>query len=459
VTIGGMTSNWSEIRSFTTEIYPIDIQLQNTTTFPTKNNPGEFVSADYRIFGIPGDDFAPLGDLLGGTAGSNWQAYWDNGQSSNYLVKFDGSGIFNTITGRAFWLVSNGAVTVYMTASTAPLNSDQEAEIDVHPGWNLITDPFPFAVNWDAVRIENDITVPLWSFTGNVGSLWTQSGTLQPYVGYYFDNTTNLSKLNIPYRPAALGKPVVDSGLLWHLTVEIKSAGLSERVTQLGVADNAQAGLDRYDYRKPRGVAGGLPGVYFDHSDWPDLPGAYASDIRAPFEGIERWHLTVTAEAGTKVDLTVEGLETVPEGLEIYLVDREHLLAVDLNVQGAYTFTAAKAENGFEILVGSGKELEEELNAVIPQAYELGQNYPNPFNPLTTIPLTLPEDSRITLRVYNLLGQEIRTLYSGQVQTGKHYFNWDGSDQSGHKMPTGIYLYRLTTDKGVNLTGKMVMVK
>jgi len=56
------------------------------------------VAADYRIFGIPGNDYAPLGDLLGGVSGTNWQAYWDNGQSANFLIKFDNSSNFNCIT-------------------------------------------------------------------------------------------------------------------------------------------------------------------------------------------------------------------------------------------------------------------------------------------------------------------------------------------------------------------------
>ncbi len=66
VTYTGYTSDWSEIRGFTTESYPVDIQLQNITTFPTKLGPGDFVSSDYRIFGIPGNGNIPLGDLLGG---------------------------------------------------------------------------------------------------------------------------------------------------------------------------------------------------------------------------------------------------------------------------------------------------------------------------------------------------------------------------------------------------------
>jgi len=73
-----------------------------------------------------------------------------------------------------------------MMASTATLNSNQQAEIDVHPGWNLITDRFPFRSSWDFVKEANNTTVPLWSFTGNTGALWTQPGNLQPYVVILF---------------------------------------------------------------------------------------------------------------------------------------------------------------------------------------------------------------------------------------------------------------------------------
>jgi hypothetical protein len=74
----------------------------------------------------------------------------------------------------------------------------------------------------------------------------------------------------------------------------------------------------------------------------------------------------------------------------------------------------------------------------IPKSYFLAQNFPNPFNPTTTIEFMLPKTSFVTLKVYNLLGEEVATLIAGQRVAGIHRFNWDASG-----LASGVYLYRL----------------
>ena len=63
------------------------------------------------------------------------------------------------------------------------------------------------------------------------------------------------------------------------------------------------------------------------------------------------------------------------------------------------------------------------------------------------------------VQIYNLLGQQITTLHDGTLPAGIHYFTWEGTDHSGVRMPSGVYLYRLNTDKGMSFTGKMVLIK
>ncbi len=264
--------------------------------------------------------------------------------------------------------------------------------------------------------------MPLWSFSGTTGALWSQSDFLQPYVGYYFDNVTNLAKLKIPYK-SALGKPTAAPAKLWQLTVSIESTGLKESSSQLGVAKDALAGWDQYDYRKPHAISADFPGAYFSRPQWDETYGIFATDFRPPFESMEIWPLTVTAAAGQKVVLTVEGLEGVQPAMEVYLLDKEHLSYVDLGQQDSYSFTAVRPENEFEILVGDKAAIEQELQKIIPQDFALGRNYPNPFNPVTTIPVLLPENSDIRIVVYNSLGQKVKTLFSGHLSAGRHYFS------------------------------------
>lgn len=88
-----------------------------------------------------------------------------------------------------------------------------------------------------------------------------------------------------------------------------------------------------------------------------------------------------------------------------------------------------------------------------PREFSLAQNYPNPFNPGTTIRFDLPRSSRVVLKVYNLLGQEMSTLVNEQLPAGTHTVQWDGTGRAN-----GAYLYELSVDGSVN-TRKMLLVK
>lgn len=89
----------------------------------------------------------------------------------------------------------------------------------------------------------------------------------------------------------------------------------------------------------------------------------------------------------------------------------------------------------------------------LPTSVQLHQNYPNPFNPTTVIRYQIPVTSRISLKVYNLLGQEVATLFEGVRQPGKYEATFDGGE-----LPSGVYLYRLSANNFVEAE-KLVLVK
>ena len=94
-----------------------------------------------------------------------------------------------------------------------------------------------------------------------------------------------------------------------------------------------------------------------------------------------------------------------------------------------------------------------EINDLVPVAFELGQNYPNPFNPSTTIKFSVPEAGLVTLRVFNLLGQEVATLLNSEKTAGVYEASFDASALS-----SGIYFYTLDS-KNFTSTKKMVLLK
>lgn len=85
-----------------------------------------------------------------------------------------------------------------------------------------------------------------------------------------------------------------------------------------------------------------------------------------------------------------------------------------------------------------------DMKIILPTDYKLEQNYPNPFNPTTTIEFYLPINKKISLTIYNSLGQKIKSLVDNELMTGgSHVAEWDGTNTSGVKVATGVYIYEL----------------
>jgi hypothetical protein len=97
-------------------------------------------------------------------------------------------------------------------------------------------------------------------------------------------------------------------------------------------------------------------------------------------------------------------------------------------------------------------------NQNIPVSFALLQNYPNPFNPSTKIEFQVQQAAQVSLSVYNLNGQFVRTLMDGYL-TPRHYsVVWDGRDMTGRLVPSGVYLYRLT-DGMHHESKRMILLK
>ncbi|MDZ7392540.1 MAG: Ig-like domain-containing protein [candidate division KSB1 bacterium] len=96
--------------------------------------------------------------------------------------------------------------------------------------------------------------------------------------------------------------------------------------------------------------------------------------------------------------------------------------------------------------------------APVPANYSLAQNYPNPFNPVTTIRYELPTAGRVSVKIYNIYGQLVRTLVEEQVHAGYHTLQWDGRDEFGQAVSSGVYYYRMVAGTFVE-TKKMALLR
>jgi len=94
----------------------------------------------------------------------------------------------------------------------------------------------------------------------------------------------------------------------------------------------------------------------------------------------------------------------------------------------------------------------------LPNLYSLSQNYPNPFNPSTQIEFEIPKAGFVEIQIFNVLGKQLRTLVSERLSAGRKVVTWDGTDNGGHPVASGVYFYRISTD-GYAEAKKMLLLK
>jgi len=95
---------------------------------------------------------------------------------------------------------------------------------------------------------------------------------------------------------------------------------------------------------------------------------------------------------------------------------------------------------------------------LIPEEFKLEQNYPNPFNASTTIAYQLPQASDVSMKIYNLLGQTVYTQQITDQRAGYYHYTWQGLDNHGHGLPSGLYIYQIIADEFSD-SKKMIMLK
>jgi len=102
--------------------------------------------------------------------------------------------------------------------------------------------------------------------------------------------------------------------------------------------------------------------------------------------------------------------------------------------------------------------VEENSNGFTPSEFSLAQNYPNPFNPSTDISFAMDVASDVNLTIYNMLGQKVKVLENAYLAGGTHTYTWNGQDELGQSVSTGVYLYTLTSGNQT-ISKKMALMK
>ncbi len=157
---------------------------------------------------------------------------------------------------------------------------------------------------------------------------------------------------------------------------------------------------------------------------------------------------TVVKPIATSDSTTGSGAWAIPDSLAASALKG----SIYVNIHST-TFPAGDIRGtlGGSMNVATGVE---KVSSKVPASFELNQNYPNPFNPSTSISFSIAKSSRVSLIVFNLLGQEVATLMDGPQSAGSYKVTFDAS-----KLASGVYLYRLSTSDGIFAAKKMLLLK
>jgi hypothetical protein len=339
------------------------------------------------------------------------------------------------VTGEGYWLLYSANDTEEI--SGLPIRTYQK---ELQPGWNLVGSCIEnVAISQGVVDVGTD-EFPTWINPLNV---WKWNGSYQ-YAGAIDAGgavwmlADQAGTIEVSISDGSLAKAPLNLEMVepnWMAEVTVQSADIVQSV-EFGADAKASSGNDNYiDRPAPPIHPGSALNAYF--ADDFGLTN-YFRDIRGLQDNT--WMLHVDAPSAVTLNWNVA---TIPQEMAA----RIRVNGVDTDMRDHNSIDLAKGSYDLEVTV-----------RIVPQTFELAQNYPNPFNPETNISYGLPEDADVTLKVYNVLGQEIRTLVSSQQTAGYYTVTWNGTNDFGEMVSTGVYIYRITA--GTNAVSKrMILVK
>jgi ligand-binding sensor domain-containing protein len=449
------TSYGSDL-TFTT--YSTSVSLNHQYTFGDASQ-----SSSYQLIGIPGNGSLSLSSVMTGTPKQDWTAYYDNGNTSDYLVQFDNSSAFTFSPGNGFWIISRNTINLSQSVSSVALDTSGNYSIPLQQGWNIISNPFNYSCSWSSIIDLNGLTASpyLYSWTN---SNWKENTDFSPYVGYYIYNSLSLTSLNIPYNSTGkLGKISVPKNSASNDTTLVKEIEISllknsGKISSVFAAVNPKASVDfdQFDHLAP-------PADFQDENiaivndslsiNYKKL----IKDCRPVIGDGKEFYFVVNNKKGSELKLNFNGLSSF-SSYKCFLINCDSKEFFNLNDQNTFVIDSKKTSN-YKLLIGNDNYINEKKAEFAPDNYCLYQNYPNPFNPATTIRYSLKSDGRVKISVYNILGGLVKELLDAAQEIGYHEIQFDAS-----KLASGIYIYSIRVNPaggkpGFTSSKKMVLLK
>ncbi len=452
-------------------VFSIQVQVTGETK-PSALASGSAATA-YRLISIPLqlDDpstAAILEDDLGAYDNTKWRLFGlapdatsQDTTNKRPFVEFPNVGANAFVPGQSLLLIVKEPGKFVTIGSAKSVKTDGEYSITLRPGHNFVATPFNFIS--PKVRLQSGGVVVLHTYAGN----WVTANEMVPWQGYYIANNSTINDtlwVNPDLRSGLSGlRTVASSNAKWRIQILARCGEARDTENFAGVGFTSKDAWDETDLVEPPPV-GDFVSLYFQHTEWQKLFHRYGEDMRSPETLNHRWDFMVESNFSHEmVTLQFDGLREMEARLALYLVDEEMNYKQNLRERTIYEYQSHGLDKPKRLRLVVGREdyvLEETANFTgVPEDFVLEQNFPNPFNPETAILFGLPEESAVTIKIFDLAGREVATvLEHAELPAGRHQRVWDGRDAQGRTVGSGVYFYRLLTVDGAR-TRKMVVVR
>lgn len=379
---------------------------------------------------------------------------------------------------------NSSPVSVPVSASDA----NETGSIDANEGWNLLGNPFGTDISvaelidaLEAVNPSVNANVYVWdpSAGGGAGAYITLSDgdRLAPFQAFWVRYTEAGVNGNVSLNRAKLAentgsryfKEISESEFDFDFGLKLSGDSFFDTY-RVVFSDRGTTEMDRYDAYKLFSMNPNSINLYSLSGNNRIMKNVLPAELDSRIE------IPLGFDAPDHDELTFswEGLDGLPQGWSVTLIDRERNAEMDLSKESGYRFrlrsvsernkpadreapvlkrTITGSESSRFVLAITPASVAAAGNTDKPESVKLNPNYPNPFNPTTTISYELNRDTRVKLTVWNIVGQKVATLVDGIVEAGEHTETWNATD-----MPSGIYIAQLEVEGNVFIR-KMTLIK
>lgn len=438
------------------------VQLSGKGTTSSSSHP---FTAGWNLMSIP---LNPVSNLAADIIGDDIASFILYGYSGG---NYQPSSTLNPAMG--YWLGIETGTTVDLDGT--PIFTDQTKALA--SGWNLIASPFMGGSPKTNLRIlqgENTYTIdeavtaglvqaPVYKYV-TATKQYEMVTNLAAWDGHWF--FTNASDLSVKYLFATPSdgispkkdEPFEITPSNWFVDILSEMNGIKDKYLAFGTNELATDGFDNsFDYVKaPISPAANAIESYFLQSGWTNFATRFASNIQAPLlNGVNKsWSFKVYAKAAGSFKLSwLDILNRIPQEIRnaysFTLRGPGISSGIDMLTQTVYEFNVTAGGTYSFVINSSPVGVEDELMNL---SFKLGQNYPNPFNPSTTINYAIKETGLVSLKIYDVLGNEVVTLVNDVKQPGQYEVKFEASN-----LPSGTYIYKLVQGKNSEIKKLMLL--